>query len=213
MRALGHDVTQVAVDERGTISPPSAAGQRGEPLPRLRLRQGAGGPGGTLRIGAVLGEGGMGVVSAAFDEALRREVAVKRPSADGGHAELVREARVTGGLAHANIVPVYALGDDDSGAPVMVMKRIEGRLWCDVVDAEEGGGVAPRLRLDRDQLRPGAGGAVVAPGRRRAVVLRGPRLRLRVDGAGVAARGGAAAGLSARGVKAAPAGAARRRFG
>lgn len=40
---------------------------------------------------------------------------------------LVTEALVTGALELPNIVPIYELGVDEAGGPMMVMKRIEGR--------------------------------------------------------------------------------------
>src|SRR5262249_2783401 len=42
---------------------------------------------------------------------------------------LLTEAVITGSLEHPSIVPVHALGCDDAGRPVLVMKRIEGVCW------------------------------------------------------------------------------------
>src|SRR5262245_33997211 len=71
---------------------------------------------GKWRLESKLGEGGMGTVYLAHDEALDREVAVKilarQLSAD---RELVtrfeREAKMMAKLDHPNIVPVYAVGE------------------------------------------------------------------------------------------------------
>lgn len=86
-----------------------------------------------LEVHGVIGEGGMGVVHAARQRSLDREVALKTlksPNAgDGPTAALLREAIVTGRLEHPGIVPVHALGLDDRGAPVLVMKRVEGVEW------------------------------------------------------------------------------------
>lgn len=87
-----------------------------------------------LISGATLGEGGMGVVRLAEQVSMGREIAVKtlRPSdGDTTHAALraLREAWVTGSLEHPNIVPVYDVAIDEQGAPVIVMKRIEGQSW------------------------------------------------------------------------------------
>ncbi len=90
-------------------------------------------------MGDLLGEGGMGVVRIAEQPALDREVAVKtlrgdRPASAYG-PQLLREARVTGILEHPNVVPVYALGRDEVGGPLLVMKKITGHSWQEVLDA------------------------------------------------------------------------------
>ncbi len=107
-----------------------------EALPRLTRASDAGAPP-ELAIGDTIGEGGMGVVRSARQLSLGREVAVKtlrggenRPAST---RKLLHEALVTGLLEHPNIVPVYALGRSDDGAPMMVMKRIEGTVWSDVL--------------------------------------------------------------------------------
>ncbi len=86
-----------------------------------------------LEVRGVIGEGGMGVVHAARQRSLDREVALKtlksRSAGDGPTGALLREAIITGRLEHPNIVPVHALGLDENGAPVLVMKRVEGVEW------------------------------------------------------------------------------------
>jgi serine/threonine-protein kinase len=42
---------------------------------------------------------------------------------------LLREARVTGALDHPGVIPVHALGLDEHGQPLLVMKRVEGVEW------------------------------------------------------------------------------------
>jgi hypothetical protein len=59
------------------------------------------------------------------------------PAADGAMAALLREAVVTGRLEHPGIVPVHALGLDERGAPVLVMKRVEGVEWRVLLDDAE----------------------------------------------------------------------------
>lgn len=85
-----------------------------------------------------LGEGGMGVVFLAHQTSLARDVAVKsvRPaSADPqSTGALLQEAWVSGILEHPNVVPIYALGEDEDGLPLLVMKRIEGVSWQAVLD-------------------------------------------------------------------------------
>ncbi len=91
-----------------------------------------------LRVVGELGAGGMGIVELAEQGALGREVAVKRVRDDVegklASALILDEARITGSLEHPNIVPVYALGRNDAGEPVMVMKRVEGTPWADLLD-------------------------------------------------------------------------------
>ena len=80
-----------------------------------------------------LGEGGMGIVRLGTQTSLDRTVAVKAVKKDqlndATMAKLVQEAWVTGYLDHPNIVPVYDLARDEAGAPLLIMKRIEGVPW------------------------------------------------------------------------------------
>ncbi len=95
---------------------------------------------GSTRVSPVetLGQGGMGVVRLAEQVALGRMVAVKtlRPDrpGDGPALDLLREAWVTGMLEHPNVVPVYDIGLDDKNRPMIVLKRIEGHSWFELID-------------------------------------------------------------------------------
>ena len=76
--------------------------------------------------------GGLGQVSVAFDEELRREVALKeiqeRHADDpNSRARFLLEAEVTGGLEHPGIVPVYGLGTYPDGRPYYAMRLIRGQ--------------------------------------------------------------------------------------
>jgi len=112
------------------LSSPDSAGRRAM---ALLERLAAAGPEARLEPGETLGEGGMGVVRSAQQVALGRKVAVKtlKPGRrdDAAALELLREAWVTGTLEHPNIVPIYDIGLDEDGSPVIVLKRIEGRSW------------------------------------------------------------------------------------
>lgn len=124
-----------------TIAAPSAATTRSWPRLSVDLRGSVDGreerppaaPGAhDLEVREVLGEGGMGRVFVAHQRSIGREVAVKtaRDGADPAAASaILEEGRVTGQLEHPGIVPVHALGVDESGRPVMVMKRVEGVSW------------------------------------------------------------------------------------
>ena len=88
-----------------------------------------------LEIVDLLGKGGMGVVHVARQSSLAREVALKMPHEDAKpHTQqaLVDEARTTGMLEHPNIPPVHSLWESQ-GRPVLVMKRIRGVPWDDLI--------------------------------------------------------------------------------
>ncbi|MCX7934875.1 MAG: protein kinase, partial [Planctomycetota bacterium] len=81
------------------------------------------------RFVRVLGEGGQGVVVCARDLLLEREVAIKAlkgPFDKVRERILEREARICGILEHPNILPTYDLCRDETGSPLLVMKKIEG---------------------------------------------------------------------------------------
>jgi len=112
---------------------PDTAGRRAlEMLRRLAEESDAAGQA-QLLLGDTLGEGGMGIVHVGEQLALGRKVAVKtlRPEKRGDSAtmDLLREAWVTGALEHPNVVPVYDIRLDSDGQPLIVLKRIEGVHW------------------------------------------------------------------------------------
>jgi serine/threonine protein kinase len=92
----------------------------------------------------VLGRGGIGIVYAATDRRLHRDVAVKLMRAescpetfpdDGLQAELVREAELTSKLEHPGVVPVYGLGHCQDGRAFYVMRLIQGDSLKTALDA------------------------------------------------------------------------------
>ncbi|MBX3188056.1 MAG: serine/threonine protein kinase [Labilithrix sp.] len=93
-----------------------------------------------LEMDRTIGEGGMGIVRLATQRSLGRRVAVKTLKTgardDRTTLRLLREAWVTGTLEHPNIVPVYDLGLDESGSPIIVLKRIEGVEWAAILRDE-----------------------------------------------------------------------------
>lgn len=97
-------------------------------------------PSGRYELRSVLGTGGMGVVYAAYDPVLDREVAIKllRASDDTGPAErsdearIVREARALARVTHPNVLSVYDAGVMD-GQVFLAMERVHGvtlRAWA-----------------------------------------------------------------------------------
>jgi eukaryotic-like serine/threonine-protein kinase len=90
-------------------------------------------------LGDVLGKGGMGVVYAARQQPLDRDVAVKTVSRTSNlhhRRMLVAEAQHLGRLEHPNIVPVYLLLETPDGEPQLVMRRVEGWDWSTLMDDE-----------------------------------------------------------------------------
>jgi hypothetical protein len=85
---------------------------------------------GRYRLERKLGEGGMGVVHAAFDPDLERRVALKVLRVDrGGSSEarqrLLREARAMARLTHPNVVVVHEVGNAN-GRDYVAMELIDG---------------------------------------------------------------------------------------
>ncbi len=85
---------------------------------------------GRYRVLDRIGRGAMGVVYAALDEQMNRRVAIKLMVGDFDQdpelrERFAREARITGQLAHRNIVTVFDLGEDQ-GRPFIVMELLEG---------------------------------------------------------------------------------------
>lgn len=85
-----------------------------------------------------LGEGGMGVVREARQASMDRTVAIKMLKPSEGDPRSIREkflseAVVTGELEHPNIVPIYDVARDPSGALFYSMKRVRGTPWVEVI--------------------------------------------------------------------------------
>jgi len=80
-------------------------------------------------IEAPIGEGGMGEVYRAYDEKLRRKVALKVLHPDlqvpDAAARLVREARAAAALTHPNTIAIFDLGEID-GTVFLVMELVSG---------------------------------------------------------------------------------------
>jgi serine/threonine protein kinase len=94
---------------------------------------------GKYRIEHVLGEGGMGVVVAATNEALRQRVAIKllRSGALANAKALgrfEREARAAASLRSNHVARVLDVGKLEDGRPYMVMEYLEGQDLGDVID-------------------------------------------------------------------------------
>lgn len=108
----------------------------------------------------IVGSGGFGEVWEAIQVSLGRVIAVKRlrPSLVDDYkgsdyiarhlwSSFRQEALTTGALEHPNIVPVYDLGLDEEGRPLMAMKLVRGEHWDEVIreDFKSGMRVGPYL--------------------------------------------------------------------
>lgn len=105
-----------------------------------------------LVVRDVIAEGGMGRVLLAEQRSLFREVAVKVPRDPRAVEQvdaLVREGAITGHLDHPGVPPIHLLGRTASGTPVLVMKRIVGERWTDLLAHETPWIVVPTLPHDR----------------------------------------------------------------
>jgi hypothetical protein len=126
---------------------------------------------GRYRLDEIIGAGGMGLVFAAFDPALRRQVAIKvlrRAPTGAGAAHLLAEARALARLSHANVVTVHDVGEE-AGEVFLAMERLDARdlhawsgerrrSWREVVDvlssAGEGLAAAHRVDLVHRDVKP-----------------------------------------------------------
>ena len=88
---------------------------------------------GHYRLVEKLGQGGMGCVFRAEDEALKKQVAVKVPCRRRFESaeeldRVLAEARAAARLTHAGIVPVLYFGREPDGTCYIVMEYVEGQL-------------------------------------------------------------------------------------
>jgi serine/threonine-protein kinase len=86
---------------------------------------------GRYRVDSVIGFGGMGIVVAATHLQLEQPIAIKflQPDALASSevvARFMREARAAVRIKSEHVARVMDVGALDSGAPFMVMERLEG---------------------------------------------------------------------------------------
>lgn len=84
-----------------------------------------------------IGEGGMGQIDLVRQNSLQREIVIKSLKPEHktpqNFQSLLREALITGSLQHPNIVPVHMLAKNASDEPLLLMKRIEGVSWKELL--------------------------------------------------------------------------------
>src|SRR6185503_11998647 len=98
-----------------------------------------------------VGQGGMGVVYAAHDPALGRDVALKLllprfAAVPAAVRRFTYEARVTARLQHPGIPPVHQVGTLPDGRPFLAMKLIHGQT-LDRLLREQGPGAGRWLAV------------------------------------------------------------------
>lgn len=88
-------------------------------------------------VGHEIATGAMGTVVRAWDEDLRRDVALKIHRHAGDERfqrRFVEEAQIAGQLDHPGIVPIHELGLDDQGSPFFAMKLVRGRDLGELIE-------------------------------------------------------------------------------
>lgn len=99
-----------------------------------------------FRLRKLMGKGGFGEIWEAEQQSLSRIIAVKRlreeleekAQSDASawrrmKQSFLQEALTTANLEHPNILPIYDLGIDEDGRPVLAMKLIRGRPWSEMI--------------------------------------------------------------------------------
>ena len=104
---------------------------------------------GRYRIDGKIGEGGMGVVYAAYDERLDRTVALKTirgESDDAARQRLWREARAAAGISHPNICQLFEVEEAEGGLfiamELLAGESLGARLSRGPLNSAEASGIA-----------------------------------------------------------------------
>jgi serine/threonine protein kinase len=93
---------------------------------------------GKYAVTGEIGSGGFGRVYRALDPTFGRVVAIKVLNAPGDTDMVQRfhmEAKTVANLHHPNIVTVHDFGEDESGAPFLVMEYLDGTTLQESIDA------------------------------------------------------------------------------
>jgi serine/threonine protein kinase len=92
---------------------------------------------GPYKISGFIGQGGMGIVLKAYEEALDRNVALKVLRPDLARDEVAirrftQEARAAAALQHANIITIFGIGED-SGTHYVAMEFVSGPSLAELI--------------------------------------------------------------------------------
>jgi eukaryotic-like serine/threonine-protein kinase len=131
--ALEEDEPEVTKREVPRSAPPAPR----PPTPAPRAAAGA-----RIRDEGEIARGGMGAIRRLYDTELRRHIAMKvlEPELATHPTSAQRfldEARITGLLDHANIVPIHDMGPDERGNASYTMKLVEGQTLTEVIAAQK----------------------------------------------------------------------------
>ncbi len=102
-----------------------------------------------------IAEGGEKSISRVYDACLGRSVAMARPvkrDAELEKEDFLREARLTAGLDHPNIVPIHNIGIDADGTPFFTMELLPGDSLKDIIDRLRKGDPDYRKKYPLDVL-------------------------------------------------------------
>jgi|GEM_PF-4675626 len=88
----------------------------------------------------ILGIGGMGTVYLAEQKYPFRNVAVKQAhnASTKAQATIFQEAMIAGALEHPAIVPIYEVQHNKLHGPEIIMKRIEGQTFLELIEEKQG---------------------------------------------------------------------------
>ncbi|MBL8755028.1 MAG: protein kinase [Planctomycetes bacterium] len=156
-----HERWQAMTAAFGTLSQDAAGSTAAAASSVVELKERLATPGGRLARYVLRGEiarGAMGRIVGAWDEDLRREVALKIHRGELGDARQQRrflaEAQITAQLDHPGIVPIHELGVDADGRPFFAMQLVRGRdLGQILADVAAGGTDWTRTRVLHVLLR------------------------------------------------------------
>lgn len=112
---------------------------------------------GPYKLVEFIGQGGMGFVFKAREERLHRDVAIKilRPEMADDRTALERfrrEAQSVASLRHANIVTLYAIGEED-GVHFLVMEYVDGPTLAEVIQDRDKPALAESRRMFGELMR------------------------------------------------------------
>ncbi len=136
------------VDPGISLEPEDGAADDGSSSTLLERLAAHAPPQSRFRLKGEIGRGGMGAVFRAWDEDLRRHVALKvilgKAGAEGTGdtpeidpallGRFLEEAQVTGQLEHPGIVPVHELGLDAEGRVYFAMRLVKGETFAEVLE-------------------------------------------------------------------------------
>jgi len=128
----------VSIKAGATVSPDAARSRLHLHPHILKTSDSAIGDDLDYELTTTLGKGGMGVVYAARQASLDRQIAVKMIQSDESidpvaANKFLSEAMVTGELDHPNIIPIHDLGKTSDGKLFYAMKEIQGESWDKVI--------------------------------------------------------------------------------